>query len=194
MVATPSGSSFNQTLDYDAFGISVRLSSSTIGVNGLTDNAEEITRNLSNLFQPIIVNEAIKLRFGSDSGSTSFINFRPINLSTTAYPDAEWSNLPNQNGVSNTNTAAIQVLPSPATAKGAYAITINQSAATTQFEYVGFNSITDTVGINNDFTFTMGDRVYYANGNKIQNGITTSSAVPVKRLKCLDHNIYKLDQ
>lgn len=178
VVTTPSGSSFNQTLDYDAFGISVRLSSSTIGVNGLTDNAEEITRNLSNLFQPIIVNEAIKLRFGSDSGSTSFINFRPINLSTTAYPDAEWSTLPNQNGVSNTNTAAIQVLPSPATAKGAYAITINQSAATTQFEYVGFNSITDTVGINNDFTFTVGDRVYYANGNKIQNGITTSSAVP----------------
>jgi flagellin-like hook-associated protein FlgL len=177
-VLTPSGSSFNQTLNFNAHGISIRLSSSTIGINGLTDDAEEIARNLSNLFQPIVVNEAINLRFGSDSGSSSLINFRPINLSTTAFPDAEWDYLPNQNGVANTNPAAIQALPSPTTAKGAYAITINQSAATTQFEYVGFSGTTDTVGINNDFTFTVGDRVYYANGNKVQNGVTTNSAVP----------------
>jgi flagellin-like hook-associated protein FlgL len=174
-VLTPSGSSFNQTLNFNAHGISIRLSSSTIGINGLTDDAEEIARNLSNLFQPIVVNEAINLRFGSDSGSSSLVNFRPINLSTTAFPDAEWDYLPNQNGVANTNPAAIQALPSPTTAKGTYAITINQSAATTQFEYVGFSSTTDTVGINNDFTFTVGDRVYYANGNKVQNGVTTNS-------------------
>ncbi|NCV87589.1 MAG: hypothetical protein EBW14_17395, partial [Oxalobacteraceae bacterium] len=166
-VLTPSGSSFNQTLNFNAHGISIRLTSSTIGVNGLTDDAEEIARNLSNLFQPIVVNEAINLRFGSGSGSNSLINFRPINLSTTAFPDAEWDYLPNQNGVANTNPAAIQALPSPTTAKGTYAITINQSAATTQFEYVGFSGTTDTVGINNDFTFTVGDRVYYANGNKV---------------------------
>lgn len=177
-VLTPSGSSFNQTLNFNAHGISIRLTSSTIGVNGLTDDAEEIARNLSNLFQPIVVNEAINLRFGADSGSSSLINFRPINLSTTAFPDAEWDYLPNQNGVANTNPAAIQALPSPTTAKGTYAITINQSAATTQFEYVGFSGTMDTVGINNDFTFTVGDRVYYANGNKVQNGITTNSAVP----------------
>ena len=177
-VLTPNGSSFNQTLNFNAHGISIRLTSSTIGVNGLTDDAEEIARNLSNLFQPIVVNEAINLRFGSDSGSNSLINFRPINLSTTAFPDAEWDYLSNQNGVANTNPAAIQALPSPTTAKGTYAITINQSAATTQFEYVGFTSTTDTVGINNDFTFTVGDRVYYANGNKVQNGVTTNSAVP----------------
>jgi len=125
-----------------------------------------------------VVNEAINLRFGSDSGSSSLINFRPINLSTTAFPDAKWDYLPNQNGVANTNPAAIQALPSPTTAKGTHTITINQSAATTQFEYVGFSSTTDTVGINNDFTFTVGDRVYYANENKVQNGVTTNSAVP----------------
>ena len=49
-VLTPSGSSFNQTLNFNAHGISIRLSSSTIGINGLTDDAEEIARNLSNLF------------------------------------------------------------------------------------------------------------------------------------------------
>ena len=174
-VASPTGSSYSQTLNFDDFGISVRLNSTTIGVNGLTDVAEEITRNLGNLFQPIIVNEAIQLRFGSDSGG-SYINFRPINLSTTACPDAEWSTLPNQNGVSNSNTAAIQALPSPTTAKGTYAVTINQSAATTQFEYVGFNSTSSTVGINSDFSFTVGDRVYYANGNKVQGGSTSYSA------------------
>ena len=73
-VTTPNGSTYNQTLNFNAHGISIRLSSSTIGINGLTDDAEEIARNLSNLFQPIVVNEAINLRFGSDSGSSSLIN------------------------------------------------------------------------------------------------------------------------
>ena len=106
-VLTPTGSSFSQTLNFNAHGISIRLTSSTIGVNGLTDDAEEIARTLSNLFQLIVVNEAINFRFGSDSGSNSLINFRPINLSTSAFPDAEWYYLPNQNGVANTNPAAI---------------------------------------------------------------------------------------
>ena len=79
--------------------------------------------------------------------------------------------------MANTNPIAIQALPSPTTAKGTYAITINQSAATTQFKYVGFSSTADTVGINNDFTFTVGDHTYYTNGNKVQNGVTTNSAV-----------------
>ena len=187
-VATPTGargSTYNQTLDFSAFGISINLRSTTIGVNGLTDSGEEIAHNLNNIFKPIIVNEAVRLNFGADSSNSPLISFRPINLTTIAAPDAALGDNINQNGISNTNTGAIQVLASAETVKGSYAITVNQSAAASEFELVGFsnsgtgNASPSTVGINSGFTLTVGDRTYKANGDKVVGGVTTSGAVPV---------------
>ncbi|WP_353431995.1 flagellin [Polynucleobacter sp. MWH-UH23A] len=187
-VATPTGargSTYNQTLDFSAFGISINLRSTTIGVNGLTDSGEEIAHNLNNIFKPIIVDEAVRLNFGTDGTNRSLISFRPINLTTVAAPDAVLGENLNQNGISNTNTGAIQVLASAETVKGSYAITVNQSAAASEFELVGFsnsgtgNASPSTVGINSGFTLTVGNRTYKANGDKVVGGVTTSGAVPV---------------
>ncbi|QWD59756.1 flagellin [Polynucleobacter sp. MWH-UH35A] len=187
-VATPTGargSTYNQVLDFSAFGISINLRSTTIGINGLTDSGDEIAHNLNNIFKPIIVDEAVRLNFGTDSTNGSPISFRPINLTTIATPDAVLGENLNQNGISNTNTGAIQVLASPETVKGNYAITVNQSAAASEFELVGFsnsgtgNASPSTVGINSGFTLTAGDRTYKANGDKVVGGVTTSGAVPV---------------
>jgi flagellin len=49
-VSTPTGSNSSQALNFEDFGIWMRLDSSTVGVNGLTDDATEIAKNLSNIF------------------------------------------------------------------------------------------------------------------------------------------------
>jgi len=187
-VATPTGargSTYNQTLDFSAFGISINLRSTTIGVNGLTDSGEEIAHNLNNIFKPIVASEAVRLNFGTDTTNGALISFRPINLTTIATPDAVLGDNLNQNGISNTDTSAVQVLASAATVKGSYSITVNQSAAASEFELVGFsnsgtgNGSPSTVGINSGFTLTVGNRTYKANGDKVVGGVTTSGAVPV---------------
>jgi flagellin-like hook-associated protein FlgL len=190
-VQTPTGArntDFYQTLNFSDFAISITLKSRTKAnnVNDLTDSAEEITQKLSNLFKPVIVDEAVKLDFGSGATNSLLVSFRPINLTTIAKPDLELDPATqNQNGVSNTNPTALQVLPSASTAKGTYTITTSQSAAATEFELVGFsnsgtgNASPSTIGINAGFTLTVGDRTYKANGDKVIGGVTTSGAVPV---------------
>jgi flagellin-like hook-associated protein FlgL len=190
-VQTPTGArntDFYQTLNFSDFAISITLKSRTKpnNVNNLTDSAEEIAQKLSNIFKPLIVDEAVKLDFGGGASNNLLVSFRPINLTTIAKPDLELdSATQNQNGVSNTNPTALQVLPSASTAKGTYTITTSQSAAATEFELVGFsnsgtgNASPSTIGINAGFTLTVGDRTYKANGDKVIGGVTSSGAVPV---------------
>jgi len=177
-----------QTLNFSDFAISITLKSRTKAnnVNNLTDSAEEIAQKLSNIFKPIIVDEAVKLDFGSGATNNLLISFRPINLTTIAKPDIELDPATmNQNGIGNTNPSIMQVLPSPMTAKGSYAITTSQSAAATEFELVGFsnsgtgNASPSTIGINAGFTLTVGDRTYKANGDKVIGGVTSPGAVPI---------------
>jgi flagellin-like hook-associated protein FlgL len=190
-VQTPTGArntDFYQTLNFSDFAISISLKSRTKpnNVNNLTDSAEEIAQKLSNIFKPLIVDEAVKLDFGGGATNNLLVSFRPINLTTIAKPDLELDPATqNQNGVSNTNPTALQVLPSASTAKGTYTIITSQSAAATEFELVGFsnsgtgNASPSTIGINAGFTLTVGDRTYKANGDKVIGGVTTSGAVPI---------------
>lgn len=173
-VQTPTGArntDFYQTLNFSDFAISITLKSRTKAnnVNDLTDSAEEITQKLSNLFKPVIVDEAVKLDFGSGATNSLLVSFRPINLTTIAKPDLELDPATqNQNGVSNTNPTALQVLPSASTAKGTYTITTSQSAAATEFELVGFTgtgatgalSNANSIGINAGFSLTIGSNTY----------------------------------
>ena len=165
-----------QTLNFSDFAISITLKSRTKAnnVNNLTDSAEEIAQKLSNIFKPIIVDEAVKLDFGSGATNNLLISFRPINLTTIAKPDIELDPATmNQNGIGNTNPSIMQVLPSPTTAKGSYAITTSQSAAATEFELVGFTGTgatggltnANSIGINAGFSLMVGSRTYTsANG------------------------------
>lgn len=173
-VSTPVGSrntNVSQVLYYNDFGVYIELTSRTkaSNVNDLTDSGEEIAQKLSNIFKPIIVDEALRSEFGSGINNGSLITFRPINLTTIAKPDLEIDPATsNQNGISNTNPSIIQALPSPTTAKGTYAITISQTAAATEFELVGFSgtgvtgplSNANSIGINSGFTLTVGSRTY----------------------------------
>jgi len=175
-VQTPVGSkntNVSQGLYYSDFGVYIQLTSRTkpSNVNDLTDSGEEIAQKLSNIFKPIIVDEAIKYEFGAGTNNSSLISFRPINLRTEAKPDLEIDPATqNKNGVSNTNPSIMQVLPSPTTAQGSYSITTSQSAAATEFELVGFSgtgsagglSNANSVGINAGFTLTVGNRTYNA--------------------------------
>ena len=160
-----------QTLNFSDFAISITLKSRTKAnnVNNLTDSAEEIAQKLSNIFKPIIVDEAVKLDFGSGATNNLLISFRPINLTTIAKPDIELDPATmNQNGIGNTNPSIMQVLPSPTTAKGSYAITTSQSAAATEFELVGFTGTgatggltnANSIGINAGFSLMVGSRTY----------------------------------
>lgn len=160
-----------QTLSFSDFAISITLKSRTKAnnVNNLTDSAEEIAQKLSNIFKPIIVDEAVKLDFGSGATNNLLISFRPINLTTIAKPDIELDPATmNQNGIGNTNPSIMQVLPSPTTAKGSYAITTSQSAAATEFELVGFTGTgatggltnANSIGINAGFSLMVGSRTY----------------------------------
>jgi flagellin-like hook-associated protein FlgL len=162
-----------QGLYYGDFGVYIQLTSRTKpnNVNDLTDSGQEIAQKLSNIFKPIIVDEAIKYEFGAGTNNSSLISFRPINLRTEAKPDLEIDPATqNKNGVSNTNPSIMQVLPSPTTAQGSYNITTSQSAAATEFELVGFSgtgsagglSNANSVGINAGFTLTVGNRTYNA--------------------------------
>lgn len=177
----------SQTLNYTELGISITFKTRTKpnNVNNLTDSADEIAQKLSNIFKPIIVDEAVKLNFGSGASNDLLVSFRPVNLTTNAKPDLELDPATqNQNGVSNTNPTALQVLPSASTAKGSYSITVSQSAAATEFELVGFsnsgtgNASPSTIGINAGFSLSVGDRTYFANGDKTVGGVTTHNAVP----------------
>jgi len=173
-VATPTGAkdtNFDQSLNFSEFGISITLRSRTKpnNVNNLTDSGEEIAQKLSNIFKPIIVDELIKLNFGVGINNNELISFRPINLTTIARPDIELDPASmNQNGISNTNSSIMQVLPSPTTAKGTYVISTSQAAAATEFELVGFTSTGSTgvltnansIGINSGFTLTVGNNTY----------------------------------
>lgn len=169
----PKNTDVLQTLNYSELGISITLKTRTKpnNVNNLTDSADEIAHKLSNIYKPIIVDEAVKLNFGSGTGNDLLVSFRPVNLTTNAKPDLELDPAAkNQNGVGNTNPAALQVLPSVSTAKGSYSITVNQSAAATEFELVGFSgtgasgalSNANSVGINSGFTLTVGSNTYTA--------------------------------
>lgn len=169
----PKNTNVSQVLYYSDFGVYIELTSRTkpSNVNDLTDSGEEIAQKLSNIFKPIIVDEAIKYEFGAGTNNSSLISFRPINLRTEAKPDLEIDPATqNKNGVSNTNPSIMQVLPSPTTAKGSYSITTSQSAAATEFELVGFSgtgsagalSNANSVGINAGFTLTVGNRTYNA--------------------------------
>ena len=160
-----------QTLNFNDFSISIALKSRTKpnNVNNLTDSGEEIAQKLSNIFKPIIVDEAIKLDFGSGATNNLLISFRPINLTTIAKPDIELDPATmNQNGISNTNPSIMQVLPSPTTAKGTYVISTSQTAAATEFELVGFTGTgatgpltnANSIGINTGFTLSVGNRTY----------------------------------
>ena len=162
-----------QTLNYSELGISITFKSRTKAnnVNNLTDSADEIAHKLSNIFKPIIVDEAVKLNFGSGASNDLLVSFRPVNLTTNAKPDFELDPATqNQNGISNTNPTALQVLPAPSTAKGSYSITVSQSAAATEFELVGFSgtgavgalSNANSIGINSGFTLTVGSHTYNA--------------------------------
>jgi flagellin-like hook-associated protein FlgL len=166
-----------QTLNFNDFSISITLKSRTKpnNVNNLTDSGEEIAQKLSNIFKPIIVDEAIKLDFGSGATNNLLVSFRPINLTTIAKPDFELDPATmNQNGISNTNPSIMQILPSPTTAKGTYVISTTQTAAATEFELVGFTgtgfgevlTTSNSVGINNGFSLTVGNRTYRADGTK----------------------------
>ncbi|QWD65772.1 flagellin [Polynucleobacter sp. MWH-Aus1W21] len=176
-VSTPTGTRSTQALNFGDFGIWMRLDSSTIGLNGLTDSAEEIAKNLSNVFKPIIVQEGPAIKFGAGPRNSDLIAYNPINLTNTAKPDSEIAGAVNLNGISNTNPAALQVLAAPTTPQGSYSITINESAAATEFEFTNFTSANNTVGINADFSFTVGSNTYKANGDKVTGGVTTSGAV-----------------
>jgi len=160
-----------QTLNFNDFSISITLKSRTKpnNVNNLTDSGEEIAQKLSNIFKPIIVDEAIKLDFGSGATNNLLVSFRPINLTTIAKPDIELDPATmNQNGISNTNPSIMQVLPSPTTAKGTYVISTSQTAAATEFELVGFTGTgatgpltnANSIGINTGFTLSVGNRTY----------------------------------
>lgn len=173
-VLTPTGAKntdFLQTLNFSDFAISITLKSRTKAnnVNNLTDSAAEITQKLSNIFKPIIVDEAVKLDFGSGASNNLLVSFRPINLTTVAKPDWELDPATqNQNGISNTNPTALQVLPSASTVKGSYTITTSQSAAATEFELVGFTgtgatgalSNANSIGINAGFSLKVGANTY----------------------------------
>ncbi len=173
-VATPTGAkdtNFDQSLNFSEFGVSITLRSRTKpnNVNNLTDSGEEIAQKLSNIFKPIVVDELIKLNFGVGINNNELISFRPINLTTIARPDIELDPASmNQNGISNTNSSIMQVLPSPTTAKGTYVISTSQAAAATEFELVGFTGTGSTgvltnansIGINAGFTLSVGNRTY----------------------------------
>jgi flagellin-like hook-associated protein FlgL len=176
-VRAPTGTSDRQALNFGDFGIWLQLDSSTVGINGLTDSAEEIAKNLSNVFKPIVVQEGASIKFSANHQNTDLIAYAPINLTNFAKPDTEVTGAVNLNGISNTNSAALQVLASPTTPQGSYNITINESAAATEFELTNFTSTNNTVGINADFSFTVGSNTYKANGDKISNGVTTTGAV-----------------
>ena len=176
-VSTPTGSNSSQALNFQDFGIWMRLDSSTVGVNGLTDDATEIAKNLSNIFKPVIVQEGPGIQFGAGPTKTDLITYNPINLTNSAKADGEITGAVNLNGISNTNLTALQVLAAPTTQQGSYSISINESAAATQFELTNFTSTNNTIGINSDFSFTIGTRTYKANGDKVVNGVTTSGAV-----------------
>ncbi|WP_216259308.1 flagellin [Polynucleobacter sp. UB-Piko-W3] len=162
-----------QTLNYSELGISITLKSRTKpnNVNNLTDSGDEIAHKLSNIFKPMIIDEAVKLNFGAGATNDLLVSFRPINLTTVAKPDLEIdAATQNLNGASNTNPTAIQVLPASTTAKGAYSISISQSAAATEFELVGFTgtgatgalNTSNSIGINSGFNLTVGTRTYIA--------------------------------
>lgn len=176
-VHTPTGSTDVETLHFGDFGIWMRLESSTVGVNGLTDSGEEIAKNLSNIFKPIIVQEGPAIKFGAGPNNSDLIAYNPINLTNTAKADSEIEGTVNVNGISNTNPSALQVLAAPTTVKGAYDITINESAAATEFELTNFTSTNNTIGINSNFSFTVGANTYKANGDKVAGGVTTANAV-----------------
>lgn len=176
-VNTPTGSTDVETLHFGDFGIWMRLESSTVGVNGLTDSGEEIAKNLSNIFKPIIVQEGPAIKFGAGPNNSDLIAYNPINLTNTAKADSEIEGTVNVNGISNTNPSALQVLAAPTTVQGAYDIIINESAAATEFELTNFTSTNNTVGINSNFSFTVGSNTYKANGDKVAGGITTANAV-----------------
>jgi len=173
-VATPVGAKntdVSQTLNFNDFSISINLKSRTKpnNVNNLTDSGEEIAQKLGNIFKPIIVDEAIKLDFGSGATNNLLISYRPINLTTIAKPDLELDPATmNQNGISNTNPSVMQVLPSPTTAKGTYVIATTQTAAATEFELVGFSdtgtsgvlTVNNSIGINANFSLTVGNHTY----------------------------------
>ncbi|OYY10470.1 MAG: hypothetical protein B7Y67_15060, partial [Polynucleobacter sp. 35-46-11] len=126
-VNTPTGSTDVETLHFGDFGIWMRLESSTVGVNGLTDSGEEIAKNLSNIFKPIIVQEGPAIKFGAGPNNSDLIAYNPINLTNTAKADSEIEGTVNANGISNTNPSALQVLAAPTTVQGAYDIIINES-------------------------------------------------------------------
>ena len=176
-VSTPTGTRATQVLNFSDLGIWMRLDSSTVGVNGLTDDATEIAKNLSNIFKPVIVQEGPAIKFGAGPSKSDLIAYNPINLTNTAKADGEIAGAINLNGISNTNPSALQVLAAPTTPQGSYSITINESAAATQFELTNFISANDTIGINSDFSFSVGTRTYKANGDKVVGGVTTSGAV-----------------
>jgi flagellin-like hook-associated protein FlgL len=173
-VATPTGAkdtNFDQPLNFSEFGISITLRSRTKpnNVNNLTDSGEEIAQKLSNIFKPIIVDELIKLNFGVGINNNELISFRPINLTTIARPDIELDPASmNQNGISNTNSSIMQVLPSPTTAKGTYVISTSQAAAASEFELVGFTNtgasgsltVNNSIGINANFSLRVGSNSY----------------------------------
>ncbi|QWD75667.1 hypothetical protein ICV32_07490 [Polynucleobacter sp. MWH-UH24A] len=188
-VATPTGAkdtNFDQSLNFSEFGISITLRSRTKpnNVNNLTDSGEEIAQKLSNIFKPIIVDELIKLNFGVGINNNELISFRPINLTTIARPDIELDPASmNQNGISNTNSSIIQVLPSPATAKGTYVISTTQTAAATEFELVGFTNtgasgsltVNNSIGINSNFSLRVGSNSYdKASGIGLRAGLNST--------------------
>jgi hypothetical protein len=117
------------------------------------------------------------IQFSAGPTSQSFITYNPSNLTNAAKPDSEIAGAINLNGISNTNPSALQVLAAPTTVQGTYSITINQSAASTQFELTNFTSVNNTIGINSDFSFTVGANTYIANGDKVAGGVTTAGAV-----------------
>lgn len=169
----PKNTDVSQGLYYSDFGVYIQLRSRTkaSNVNDLTDSAEEIAQKLSNVFKPIIVDEAIRLEFGSGTNNSSQISFRPINLTTIAKPDLEIDPATqNLNGISNTNPSIIQALASPTTLKGTYEITVSQTAAATEFELVGFTGTgaaggltnANSIGINAGFNLKVGSRTYTA--------------------------------
>lgn len=176
-VGSLSGNKALQDLNFGDFGIWMRLDSSTVAINGLTDNGEEMAKNLSNIFKPIIVQEGPAIKFGAGPKNTDLIAYNPINLTNTAKADQDIVGTPNLNGISNTNPAALQVLAAPTTLQGTYNITINESAAATEFDLTNFTSTNNTVGINANFSFTVGANTYKANGDKVTGGVTTAGAV-----------------
>ena len=176
-MGTLTGSKATQVLNFGDFGIWMKLDSSTVGINGLTDSGEEMAKNLSNIFKPIIVQEGPSIKFASGPKTADLIAYSPINLTNTAKADGEIVGAPNLNGISNTNPAAVQVLAAPSTPQGTYNITINESAAATEFDLTNFTSTNNTVGINANFSFTVGANTYKANGDKVTGGVTTAGAV-----------------